>query len=158
MVRWSVRVLVVFFAVVAGGCNGSSGPYGSSEAASPSPSRAVFDAQPPPPAPTLTIEVTNSTTAPIQVTASTPSTSFVIDLVAPGATVAFDLGSLPSSVYVTATALGPDASGRTPEYPTYFMQDLVDYSASSPYVAIEWAQVSDVPWDEPCVRRCDRRP
>lgn len=125
--------------VVLAGCNGSNGPYGFP------PQGTVSNAPPPvdyfPPNPvfaTLELEITNSSSAFMNVTASSEDQVASIGPIAPGETIAFDLGEMPDYVLFTATATTTDAWGDLPIYPGVTVRYGVDYSPTSPFVGVEW--------------------
>jgi hypothetical protein len=125
-------VLLLGCTVVAG-CNGSKGPYGYGPGG-PAPSAN----DPSRVDPTLVVQVTNGSTASIDVTAASPDQNTAFGPIAPGQTVVFDLTELPPYAVLSAVAVTVDARGMVPTFQSITIQLGVDYTAASPFVGIDW--------------------
>jgi hypothetical protein len=122
-------VLVLFALALLGvGCNGSSGRYGYDASYYPVPA---------PQGPSLLVQVTNNTSATIDVTATTPDETVDGGTACPGETIQFDLGELPPYADLAATAVTADATGCVPTYPDFTVNQGVDYTADG-FVGVEW--------------------
>ena len=148
--RFSLVALIGFGLALAGCGGGGSNGYGSYgggpadvnvggtyqaapgyyQPAPPSPPVATFA--------TLTVQVTNDSTATIDVTATTPDETVDAGDVAPGETIQFDMGELPPWATLSATAVTTDANGNVPSYPDDTVSDGIDYSDTDPFVGIDW--------------------
>lgn len=134
----SVAVALLGVALLAG-CNGAHGGYSGTATLS----GGTFQPAPQPPVnPTLVIQVTNGTSATIQVTATTPEQVATVGPIAPGQVQAFDLGELPTYAILTATPLTTDAWGEVPSLASITVSNGADYDSTNPFVGVEWDDAS----------------
>lgn len=94
---------------------------------------------PPTAGPTLTVQVTNNSSASFDVTATTPDQVVDGGEVLPGDTIYFDLGELPSYVTLSAAATSADPTGFVPTYPDVTLSFGADYSDANPFSGVEWS-------------------